>query len=169
MRCQPRHQLAIPDLGRSERFDAEHTTDMIHHGSHMGVGMSVDATNHSIRVGSYDGHSYPSSLDGQGWHALAGKVDHRPPGPGFSRTGNGSPTRPVSAVPRARRRVIRKTTTEGVSRFVSQTQPRELTNRRLKPLVTAIHLDQRTNTSSLPVMGGLGAVLGGSDGCILVD
>ncbi len=72
-------------------------------------------------------------------------------GPGFSRTGIGSPTRPVSAVPGARRRVIRKTTTEGVSRFVSQTQPRELTNRRLKPLVTAIHHDQRTNQSSLPV------------------
>ncbi len=74
-------------------------------------------------------------------------------GPGFSRTGIGSPTRPVSAVPGARRRVIRKTTTEGVSRFVSQTQPRELTNRRLKPLVTAIHHDQRTNQSSLPVRG----------------
>jgi hypothetical protein len=77
-------------------------------------------------------------------------------GPGFSRTGNGSPTRPVSAVPRARRRVIPKTTTEGVSRFVSQTQPREQTNRRLKPLVTTIHHDQRTNTSSLPDLCGSG-------------
>ena len=38
---------------------------------------------------------------------------------------------------------------------MSQTQPRELTNRRLKPLVTAIHHDQRTNTSSLPVRGRL--------------
>jgi hypothetical protein len=39
---------------------------------------------------------------------------------------------------------------------VSQTQPRELTNRRLKPLVTAIHNDQRTNQSSLPDPGRVG-------------
>ena len=40
----------------------------------------------------------------------------------------------------------------GVSRFASQTQPQELTNRRFKPWVTALGHDQRTNPSSLPDM-----------------
>jgi len=77
---------------------------------------------------------------------------------------HGSPTRPVSAVPRVRRRVIRKTTREGVSRFTSQTEPQELTNRRFGPWVTAIHHDQRTNQSSLNLLcqgaGGLWTGLG---------
>jgi hypothetical protein len=33
---------------------------------------------------------------------------------------------------------------EGVNRFASQTEPRELTNRRFQSWVTAIHHDQRT-------------------------
>ena len=39
----------------------------------------------------------------------------------------------------------------GVSRFASQTEPRELTNRTLRLRVTALPHDQRTPTSSLPV------------------
>ena len=47
---------------------------------------------------------------------------------------------------------------KGVSRFASQAEPQEQTNRRLKPWVTAIGHDQRTNQSSLPDMrGGNGA------------
>jgi len=42
----------------------------------------------------------------------------------------------------------------GVSRFASQTEPRELTNRKPRQRVTAIVHDQRTPTSSLPDMGG---------------
>ena len=44
----------------------------------------------------------------------------------------------------------------GVSRFVSQAKPRELTNRKPQQRVTAIIHDQRTPTSSLPVMYAFG-------------
>ena len=46
----------------------------------------------------------------------------------------------------------------GVSRFASQTKPRELTNRRFQPRMTAIHHDQRTPTYSLPVLVRVGRV-----------
>lgn len=75
MRRQPRHQLSIPLLCGGERLDAEHTTNMIDHGGDVHVGLGIDPAAHRLRVGSYDGHSHPSSLDGQGWHALAGRVD----------------------------------------------------------------------------------------------
>lgn len=39
----------------------------------------------------------------------------------------------------------------GVSGFASQAEPQELTSRRFQPKVTAIHHDQRTPTSFLPV------------------
>ena len=55
---------------------------------------------------------------------------------------------------------------QGVSRFASQAEPRELTNRRIQPQATAIHHDQRTPTSSLPVL--CGRFTSSSDGCCVV-
>ena len=56
----------------------------------------------------------------------------------------------MSAVPETGRRVIWSTTATGVSRFVSQPDPEDSTNRRTRPRVTAIAHDQRTRTLSLP-------------------
>jgi hypothetical protein len=43
----------------------------------MNIQMGINPTSHDT-VGLYDGHCHPSSLDGQGWHALAGTADLEP-------------------------------------------------------------------------------------------
>jgi hypothetical protein len=135
---------------------------MVHNSSHMGISVSVDTADHGIGV-FYDGHCHPCL------HIRTG-VAHtcRTGGPG-RRSGvnrTGTPISHPTGECRSRGQPAghSKDNPEGVSRFASQTEPRELTNRRFQPWVTAIHHDQRTHTSSLPVPGwvtrpssGLGA------------
>ena len=125
---------------------------MINRGRHMHIDMGIDASNDGIRVATYDGHCHPSSLDGQGWHALAGRVDPRPPD--LALTGPVTVSRPTGECrPQGPLASHSKDNPRGVSRFASQAKPRELTNRSFQPRVTAIDHDQRTPTSSLPDMG----------------
>ena len=102
---------------------------------------------------------HPSSLDGQGWHALAGKVDPEIH-PDLVSAGPAQVSHPTgecrSQGPPAGHSKDNPII-GGVSRFASQAEPRELTNHSFRPRVTAIHNDQRTNTSSLPdLCGGFG-------------
>jgi hypothetical protein len=96
----------------------------------------------------------PVRAYGQGWHALAGRVDQRSPDLVSTGPEYGSPIRPVSAVPRASRRVIRKTTRRcqpvrepgpapGTNQPYAQAEGDSPTERSAHP-----------NPSSLPVMRG---------------
>jgi len=59
IRTEPPRQMVIPGLGRVERFDAENTTEVIHHGSNMDIGVRVNTTNNETSL-LYDGHCHPS-------------------------------------------------------------------------------------------------------------
>jgi hypothetical protein len=119
----------------------------------MDIGVGVDTTNDSVGV-FYDGHCHPSL------HRRAGVARTcRTGGPGrrtLVSTGpeHRSSIRPVSAVPETSRRVIRRTTSRGVSRFASQTSLGNKPTVRTGPRVTALtKRSAHPNTSSLPDTG----------------
>ena len=50
MRAKPRHQLSIAVARRRKRFDTQDASQVVHHSSHMDIGVGVDIANNSIGV-----------------------------------------------------------------------------------------------------------------------
>jgi len=86
---------------------------------------------------------------GMGVDALAGRVDQRIAGLVSTGPEHRSPIRPVSAVPEASRRVIRKTTHKGCQPVHEPDQPREHTNRTLRAEGDSPH---RTVSAPKPIL-----------------
>ena len=122
---------------------------MVHRGGYVHLGVGVDPADNRIRVGSYHGHCHLSSLVDRDGTYLQGGWTQRPLS--LAPTGPIVVSRPTGECrPRGQPASHSKDNPCGVSRFVSQAEPREPTNRRTRKRVTAIAHDQRTLTPSLP-------------------
>lgn len=96
----------------------------------------------------------PPCIDGQGWHALAGRVD-QVASPGVNRTG--TPISHPTGECRSRSKPAghSKDNPQGCQPVHEPDQPREQTNRTPRPRVTALtEQSAHPNPSSLPVMAG---------------
>jgi hypothetical protein len=82
----PTDEPLIAGLGRLERFDAEHPTEVIDHRDHMHLGMRVDTRSHrTCRL--YDGHRHPFLL--HWFKGLARTCREGAGNPGLTRDGGG--------------------------------------------------------------------------------
>jgi hypothetical protein len=150
---QPRNQLPVSDAGCGERFDTQHASQVVHHSSHMGISVSVDTADHGVGV-SYDGHCHPSLHIETGVARTCRTGGPEIPGPGANRTGIRVSHPTGECRSRGQPAGHSKDNPKGVSRFASQVQPQEQTNRTYRPKVNSpTQRSAHPNPSSLPVLG----------------